>query len=62
MTDDKATELINEWLSRGSYEQEMDETARKYKELTGKDLSDFFRKSVQKQMDRIEKMRFLSIF
>lgn len=42
MTDDKAMELINEWLSRGSYEQEMDETARKYKELTGKKLSDFF--------------------
>lgn len=42
MTDDKAMELINEWLSRGSYEQEMDETARKYKELTGKNLSDFF--------------------
>ena len=36
MTNDKAMELINEWLSRGSYEQEMDETARKYKELTGK--------------------------
>lgn len=30
-----------EWQRR-SYEQEMDETARKYKELTGKDLSDFF--------------------
>ena len=38
MTDDKAMELINEWLSRGSYEQEMDETARKYKRLTGKDI------------------------